>query len=166
MTSEIDSSRLSYRDLGSEKLHANVIEDINSLFDLALQKELVPIIMIVGNLFIDIDIVHSLIIENRIEVWETELEQNFKNIKELIYRKKLETLEAYEKKSGLIGFDTDKNLNIYFDPEEQYIKLLCADPNKKADKSDPQTKDGHPYFLLRYNNNQILVKFLEEKVYS
>lgn len=155
---------LSLKVLGSKELRDQISKDIDDLIDLAKQRKLRPVILTVGNIFLESGTVQTIIADLRIMDWDKEVDRNHCIISEIFNNKKLIFLQDCEEKSGFIGKDDEKRLNIFLDPDEPYLCLTCADPKNKVSKSDQiATADGYLYYKIKFKPEETLVDFVVEK---
>lgn len=155
---------LSLKLLGSKELRDQISKDIEDLIDLAREKKLKPVILTVGNLFLESGTAQAILVDLRILDWEYEIDTNSSIISEIFFNKKLTFLQDCEERSGFIGKDEEKKISIYYDPDEPYLCLTCADPKNKVNKSDQiATADGYLYYKIKFKPEETLVDFVVEK---
>jgi len=134
---------LSY--LGSKELYIKIIQDLNGLMLHSFDQNLIPFQLVVGQLFVEMSCVHSLISDFNLKDWEGSCKNIPQELSFLFNTRYKEVLKVIEEKQGILGYkDT---IGIYFDPEEDYMCLYSIDPNTKADPTEIKTADG--YLILR-----------------
>lgn len=155
---------ITLKTLGSKDLRDQISKDVSDLIELAKHKKLKPVILVVGNIFLDSGTAQSVISDLRIEDWAEEVENNNRIISEIFLTKKLTYLNECDERSGYIGKDEEKKVKIYYDPDEPYLCLTCADPSNKVSKSEQiATADGYQYYKVKYKPEETLTDFVVEK---
>jgi len=154
----------SFKLLGSKELKKQIASDTDDLLKMARGKKLKPVILIVGSTYLDSGTIHALSLDIQPFDWDRELELNKDLVIELYKERKLLFLEDCEMKGGLIGKDEDLGVIIYFDPDEEYLCLVCADGKTKGNKKDQVlTADGYSYFRVSFKPEETLLNFCIEK---
>ena len=148
---------LSLRALGSYAIQQQVLKDIEDLIKTCKFEGLIPIHLSVGPVFIEIGCAHSVRSELKIKDWPYQVHHNSQVIMFMFKEHILETYKSCDRKSGV--FDKTDSVVIFFDPDEEYITLYVANPNRKKKKNEPTNKDGHPIEKLKYEPEDILAKF-------
>lgn len=150
--------------VGSQALRDQISKDIEDLVELAKQKKLKPVLLVVGDVFLESLTAQSLIVDMRLFSWEEEVKNNLEIISQLFYSKKLNFLHECESREGLVTEDLDYRIKIFFDPDEDYLSMTCADPKSKVNKSEQiSTADGYSYFKIKFKPEETLVNFVVEK---
>ena len=156
--------KLSLKLAGSRDLRDQIGKDIEDLVDLAKQRKLKPVILVVGNLFLESLTAQALIVDLRVYDWDHEVEFNSIILSQIFENKKLNFLHECESRDGLVSEDPDHKVKIFYDPDESYLCMICADPKNKINKNDQiSTADGYAYFRIKFKASETLVDFVVEK---
>lgn len=152
----------SFCSLGSLETRDRILDDIDGLFQIAKEKNLIPNFLTVGPLFIDITSIQSLIFELLIDDLNEELIKNYSIISNLIQTKRELIYKQCDSSGGLFEFDEVRNINVIFDPDEVYMSLLCSE-NKKTINQSSSTKseEKNEYIILKYKPEEILPEIKE-----
>jgi len=153
---------ISIKDLGSKNLHQQVIDDIEELVSQAHAKSFIPFILVVGPLFLEVATAQYLIKEDKISNWIGSYSSDYKTLSELFKKKKLDLYTLCLKNNGSFGTDKERKLDIFFDPDETYLKLKCVDINTKSGDNTNVTAQGHPIYVLRFSPEDILPDYLTD----
>jgi len=149
---------LSLSILGSKEVEDQVISDLEELLSTAEQKNLDPIFISVGPLFLHISSVQSLIYELNIENWQEELERSTPILRDLV-REKLQFLyRKAEKDDGLLEIDEVHGLHVIFDPDDYYMSLICKVEKDTVENIPIDGPTTEPYRFLKFKNEEILPK--------
>ena len=139
----------SLRILGSNELSNQLRKDTKELVETAAAQKVKPVMFIVGKIFVDVLIARFLRKNlNLYDNWDHEMDNYYSEVSLL---QKEEQYKAYcdcEQNDGSIALGEDRqstDFPVYFDPEEEYMCLIVADPATLAKPEESQTKDGHPY---------------------
>jgi len=147
---------LSY--LGSKELYVKIIQDLNNLMLHSFDNNLIPLQLVVGQLFVEMSCVHSLISDFNLKDWESSCLNIPKELSFLFDTRYKEVLKVLEEKQGVLGYkDT---VGIYFDPEEPYMCLYAIDPNTSAEPHEMKTGDGYLILKLSYKEEDYTVKLI------
>jgi len=150
---------ISLKEIGEEKLHEQLLIDIDFLLDLAIQKHLDPVCLVVGPLFVEIASVIALIKDEDILDWESYVDLHSHSISKILYEKVLEIYQVCEQKNCRFGKDSQRNLHVYFDPDEEYMYLKALDDeNCKILNKNP--KAAFKYTCLRLRKDEILIDYV------
>jgi hypothetical protein len=153
---------LSLRVLESVEIREQILKDIDELLDIAGKKQMKPVILVIGKLFIDVGIMKLLKDTLVPMVVKDEIEKDSQTISYLFKTKKLSAYNSYEAKSGDFSSEEEKRFKVFFDPEEEYMCLIVADPHTKAKEEESQTADNHPYYFLKFKKEEILANFCDK----
>lgn len=153
---------ITLRVLGSSELHEEVISDIEHLISKAKSQKLKPFMLVIGKTFVEVGSAQALIQELDIDNWDKELDTNFEILSELVRNKILLIHQLCEEKDGKFGRDEVRKIDIFFDPDEPYMTLFCADPAQKAKSDQIKTKDGYLICSVTFPSHEILVNFYPE----
>jgi hypothetical protein len=166
----------SLKALGSKEIQQQLLEDLADLMSNCYSTQLVPIYLGVGQTFIDIFCVKTIISKFNIANWEYTVEHNHKYILDIFYSIKLSILESCLKNNGYLlkekepcvlfdgpdvevkdpePFNAMLTLSIYYDTEEEYLTLYALNPKRKA-MEDEMSVDGHPLEVLYYREGTFL----------
>lgn len=150
--------------LGSNELSQQFRKDTKELVELAAFQKVKPVMFIVGELFVDVLIARFLRKSlNLFENWDQEIDSNPSEFSGLFKEERYKSYCDCEGQNGSVLVGDDKQVSefpIYFDPEEEYMCLIVVDPAVKAAPGESQSKDGHPYYFLKYKSDEILIDFL------
>jgi hypothetical protein len=163
--------------LGSKEIQQQLLEDLADLINNCYGMNLTPLYLSVGQTFIDIFCVKTIISKFNISNWEYTLEHNYKYITEIYNSIKVSILEGCEENGGYllkenensVLFDGTENvdpepfnalltLNVFYEDEEEYMTLYTANTNRKPDEGET-TVDGHPIEVLYYKEGSFLNTF-------
>lgn len=151
---------LPLKSVGSNELHEQVLNDIESLILRSNSRKFRPLILVVGPLFIEVGAAQTLVQDLNIPNWEQSVLE-FKGIMtELLLNKRLSIMKMCETKNGEFAQESIKGMSVFFDPDEEYLSLRCVDTNTKGSDKDPTTKDGYLIVTLRFRREEILPDFV------
>lgn len=153
---------LSLKLLDCEEVREQILKDIDSLLDIAKDKKMKPVILVIGNIFVDVGIMRTLRETISPLVLCDEVDNNPQYVSDLFKMKKLDSYKKYEQKSGDFSSEEEKRFKVFFDPEEDYMCLIVADPSKKAEIDESQTADNFPYYFLKFRSDEVLDEFCDK----
>lgn len=145
-----------FRLIGSKDLHTQIVQDIDSLIDAAKDRKLIPMMLAVGSVFIEIAAAQTVLSESKTENWDKEFKNNPNFLADSFKEKKRKIYLMCLKAEGKVGEDVDRKIDIYFDPDEEYMRLTCVDKNSKAKDNEPSTGEGYPIMVLHFKPEDIL----------
>jgi hypothetical protein len=148
-----------YSEISSDKLRDQIIGDIDFLIDGAATKKLKPFILVVGTLFVETGTIQSIMQDLVLDTEECSFEENSKVIIALFKSKRILIYRDCENKSGKFGRDEQRGVDLYFDPDEPYLSLICIDTNKSGGNTDLKTADNYPYYKIKFKPEEVLVEF-------
>ena len=150
---------LSLRILNSDEVREQILKDIDHLLEMADKEKVKPVILVIGTIFVETGIMRILSEILTPQVIKEELDLNPQDISGIFKVKKLSSYNNYELKSGDFSTEEEKRFKVFFDPDEEYMCLIVADPNQKAKEGDSQTADNHPYYFLKFKPEEVLGNF-------
>ena len=155
--------RIKFKDLGSPELRDQVFNDIEYILETAVTRGLIPKIMVVGSFFIHFGSVETVMVELGIKSWHEAISDDSPILKDIVNTKVLNTYTTCEGNFGKFSHNKERGIDIYFDPDEEYISLRCIDPTTKSDKPECSTKDGYMIVTLFFEEKEILPSYLLEE---
>ncbi len=150
--------------LGSADLHQELVEDVEHLIHIAVEKEFRPLMLVVGPLFMYVGAIQSIIQDNQIKNWPEELQANRLELTRTIQEKILLIYQLCDLKSGKFTEEDTRKIDIYFDPDELYLNLLCVDPKTQAQGDELRTRDGYLIVSVAFPADDTLSHFLSYEV--
>lgn len=116
--------------------------------------------LVVGILFVEVGIIQSILADLDLECTGcSTFEDNVNLVLALFKAKRSMLYRDCETRSGQFGRDDERDIDIYFDPDEPYMALSCVDKNKSGGNTDLKTADGFPYYKLKFKPEEVLVEF-------
>lgn len=146
--------KISFTLIGSNELHDQIVKDIDSLIEGAYKRNLIPLLLTVGNVFMDVAVAQSICATKSI-IWENTFSKNKKRLSRFFDKKKKQLYNSILKSNGKVGHDESRNLDIFFDPDEPYLSLRCVDKNTKAKDNEPSTKQGYAILVVKFKADEI-----------
>ena len=150
------------RELGAERLQEAVLKDLDQLALNCKSKNFVPLYLIVGKLFIELSCVQDLVKQFNVLNWDNIIDNDLSRLSTEFNKSKLNLLNAIHEYNGEYSIDPITSLKIFYDPDEEYFSLICADPSKKAASDQRATKDGFAIYRLSFTDGEILPDYVSK----
>lgn len=149
----------SYRQLSSEGLYNELVEDVQELLDSSDEYGLIADTLVVGRLFLEVSSIRAVNKQFNIVKYPTHpevLSAYFAAVKEKIRN----VYDRCDESQGkfLIDISNANKLEVLFNPDEKYLTLICLDKDGKY--VDTKSSPDNPYVSLYFKDSEILVDYL------
>lgn len=151
---------LSYATLGSAAIQQQISDDADTLVEEAKQRGFEPAYLFVGNLFLEVGAVHSIIEDLQLEDWLAVIEKDYSSIRSLVEAKYLAILTNCEKNNGFIG--VQDGIKIMYTPDEPYMSLVAVEQDRPPQQVDLKQGGLNPaFFIFKLKDEAILQDFID-----
>ena len=150
----------SYATLGSAAIQQQISDDADTLVEEAKQRGFDPAYLFVGNLFLEVGAVHSIIEDFKLENWQEALETDYSSVRGLVEAKYLAILINCEKNNGFIG--VQDGIKIMYTPDEPYMSLMAVEQARQPQQVDLKQGGLNPaFFIFKLKDEAILQDFID-----
>lgn len=147
---------LNYSFLCSDELFDRITADIKELIETAQRSQLKPTILLIGRVFLDLGVSRSICQEYKINKISLDLKEFFSSMSQIFQERLLKLMLKCEQEDGFVGSDKNYNIELYFDPDEDYMSLLCIDPITRPVEGDLVDDSGKKILTLSFDKEQLI----------
>lgn len=142
------------QDLGSPSYQKRYAQDILGLCTYAQEMGFIPAQLSVSRDFLEVSCCQVIKEDLNISDWRGAAKSYGDQLSFLLTHKLKEILNNTAKRGGFIG--NRNGLDVFYDPDQEYMALYSIDPNTTVSGEGPCTGDGFSIVRISYKSEDIV----------